>query len=307
MRTGAQPSALEVRAHAKVNLALQVVGRRPDGYHEVRMVMTPLALHDRLRVAVTQGELTVAVSEPGIPAGPENLAYRAALALKEAAGCPLGAAIEIEKRIPAAAGLGGGSADAAAVLLALNRLWDLGWPLERLQRLAAPLGADIPFCLLGRTALAEGIGERLTPLPPAPPVPAVVATPEVRWPGPKTATVYRAWRPLPPAERAEPDRVLAALRRGDPAALAAGLANDLEPGATELQPVIGRLKAAMVAAGALGAVMAGAGPSVVALCPDAQVAAAVAAAARPLARWVVVTALAGEVDPFAPPAPSPGA
>lgn len=295
MAGGREYPTVVIQAHAKVNLALQVLGKRADGYHEVRMVMTPLALHDRLEVEVTGGHLAVTADDPAVPSGPRNLVYRAAAALREQAGCRYGARIRLQKRIPTTAGLGGGSADAAAALLLLNHLWGLHWPLQRLQELATPLGADIPFCLLGRTALAEGIGERLTPLPLAPRVPVVVATPEVSWPGPKTATVYRAYQPRPEGSVVDVARVEAALQEGDGRALAAALGNDLEPGATRLQPVIGELKARMLAAGAWGAVMAGAGPSVLALCPDGLVAERVAAAARGLATRVVVSELVGEV------------
>lgn len=285
---------LLTRAHAKVNLTLDVLGRRPDGYHEVQMVMTTLALADTLVVSPGAGALVVTAAAAGVPSGPENLVYRAALLLRAAAGRPEARAhIAIQKRIPAAAGLGGGSADAAAALLALNRLWGLALPAEQLAQIALRLGADVPFCLTGGTMLAEGIGERLSPLPPAPAVPVVVATPQVAWPGPKTATVYRAYRAEAVARRPRLAAMTAALAAGDAAAVALELGNALEPAATGIHPVIGDLKAAMLAAGALGAVMAGAGPSVLALCATPAAAAQVAAAARRVTPLVVVTELKG--------------
>lgn len=289
---------LVVHAQAKANLVLDVLGRRSDGYHEVRMVVTSLDLADTLVVIPAPALVEVVTDAPDVPGGPENLVHQAAVLLREAAGRPeLGAHITVHKRIPAAAGLGGGSTDAAAALRALYGLWGLDLPREQLLGLAQRLGADVPYCLAGGTMLAEGVGEQLTPLPPAPPLPAVVATPDVTWPGPKTATVYRAYRPEAVARRPDPDAMVAALAAGDGTAVARAVGNALEPAAMAIHPVIGDLKATMLAAGALGAVMAGAGPSVLALCATPAVAAQVAAAARGFTPRVVVTALHGHGQP----------
>lgn len=291
------PGAIGLGARAKLNLVLEVVGRRPDGYHEIRSVIVPLELADALtveRAEVAEGGVEVEVDPPGLIREEENLARRAACLLREAAGLPVGGTrIRIEKRIPVAAGLGGGSADAAAVLLALNRLWGLGWPVERLQALGARLGADVPACVrtvLGETVLAEGIGERVTTLPPAPRLYVVLATPEAKWPGPKTRAVYAAYRP--PGIGARAEQAVAALRAGDTAGVLAAVANDLEPGAAALVPAIRHLRDAFRAAGASAVAMAGAGPTVFALAPDPALAERLAAAARPFARAIHVTAIA---------------
>src|SRR6266403_3429037 len=153
---------LVLNAAAKVNLILEVLGKRDDGYHELVTVMQAVDLSDR----ITREDAAVLelASGPGVPADGRNLALRAATALREAAGVTRGARITLDKRIPVAAGLGGGSADAAAVLLGLNRLWRLRWPVARLDEVATGLGMDVPFFLRGGTALATGRGERLAPL-----------------------------------------------------------------------------------------------------------------------------------------------
>jgi len=157
---------LELRANAKLNLTLEVLGRRPDGYHQIRSVFQEIALADKL-VLHPAAELSLECSVPGL-AGESNLVMRAARALAEATGCTFGVRIVLEKRIPEAGGLGGGSSDAAAALRGLDALWRLGMPKERLLALAARLGSDVPFFLVGGTALASGRGELLQPLPPLP-------------------------------------------------------------------------------------------------------------------------------------------
>ena len=159
----AADTPLELLAHAKLNLTLEVLGRRTDGYHEIRSVFQEIALADRLVLHPAEG-LSLECSVPGL-AGESNLAMAAARALAEATGCTLGARIVLEKHIPAAGGLGGGSSDAAAALRGLNALWRLGLSTERLLALAARLGSDVPFFLMGGTALASGRGEVLQPLP----------------------------------------------------------------------------------------------------------------------------------------------
>lgn len=286
-----------VEAPAKVNLALDIVGRRPDGYHEVQMIMTTLALADTLTITPAgQGIEVVADAPdlPGIPDGPENLVYRAATLLHRVADKPVGGVhIRIHKRIPGAAGLGGGSADAAAALRMLSNLWGLSLPAGQLMDLALQLGADVPFCLQGGTQLAEGIGERLRPVPAVAVVPAVVATPDVTWSGPKTATVYRAYHGTTVIERPDIRSMIAALADRNVTLVARNMGNVLEPAAMGIHPIIGEVKTAMLAAGAMGAVMAGAGPSVFALCATDAVARKVAAAARQFTSWVFETRTLG--------------
>ena len=156
-------AALTLRAYAKVNLALEVLGRRPDGYHDVATVLQTVSLHDELTLTPAP-DLVLQCDAPGLQ-GPDNLALRAAALLRRESGIRGGAAIHLRKSISIASGLGGGSSDAAATLRGLNRLWDLGLSRDRLSDLAACIGSDVPFFLHGGTALAEGRGERVTPLP----------------------------------------------------------------------------------------------------------------------------------------------
>lgn len=208
-------------APAKVNWTLEVLGRRPDGYHEVRTVLQTVDLCDQVRVSPAAGlelVLTGAAGQAGSPLAeapaPENLAFRAASLLRDRAGEPtLGARIELEKAVPAGAGLGGGSSDAAATLRALDRLWGLGLPPRELARLGAELGADVPFFLSGGTALARGRGDEVTPLPDAPPQRLLLVVPR-RSPVGKTTAMYAHLRPEHFTNGEASERLAAAIRRG---------------------------------------------------------------------------------------------
>lgn len=256
---------LDLWAYAKVNLTLDVGEKRPeDGYHYIRSIMLPVSLADRVRLERAD-DLSLSC-DPPVP-GPqsENLAYRAAALLRGVTGCRGGARIRIEKAIPLAGGLAGGSADAAAVLLGLNQLWSLGLSQAELAELGIRLGSDVPFCVVGRPARVEGIGDRVTPIPVARPIWMVIATPDV----PKsTGEVYRLFDQLTEVKRPDAGAMEAALAAGDPAAVAARLGNVFEQVMLPRHPEIGRLKEAMLAGGALGAVMSGAGPTVLGIVPD---------------------------------------
>lgn len=160
--------ALGLRAYAKINLHLEVLRQRPDGYHDIETVLQSIGLHDTLHLVPRPAGLRLLCDDPAVPTDETNLCLRAAHALLEAAGLdapPRGVRIDLYKSIPAASGLGGGSADAAAALVGLDTFWELDLGAERLQAIAAKLGSDVPFCLTGGTALARGRGDRLTPLP----------------------------------------------------------------------------------------------------------------------------------------------
>ncbi|MBI2461374.1 MAG: 4-(cytidine 5'-diphospho)-2-C-methyl-D-erythritol kinase [Candidatus Rokubacteria bacterium] len=176
------PRSLVLRASAKVNLALEVLGRRPDGYHEIATVLQAIDLSDRLVLEDADGGIELRCDTPAIPTDRQNLAWRAADLLRRAAGVARGVRIRLWKRIPVAAGLGGGSSDGAAVLYGCNRLWRLGWDTARLATLATELGMDVPFFLRGGRALATGRGEILRPLPPAPGLTLVIVNPGVPLP-----------------------------------------------------------------------------------------------------------------------------
>lgn len=168
-------TALRYRPHAKFNLALDVLEKRPDGFHEVRTVLQSMALCDTLEVFPAGDGISFTCSDPGLPTGQENLVVKAATALREATGCTRGARLHLTKRIPSQAGLGGGSSDAAVTLLALARLWRLPYDPAALLPIAAKLGSDVPYFLVGGTALGVGRGEEVYPLPDAPHLHLVVA------------------------------------------------------------------------------------------------------------------------------------
>lgn len=168
---------LRYRPCAKINLGLEVLGLRPDGFHEVRTVLQSIALHDLLEVNPAPEGIRFTCSDPALPPGEDNLVVKAARLIQRESGCAKGARIHLVKRIPSQAGLGGGSADAACTLLALNRLWRLGLDGAALAALAARLGSDVPFFLVGGTALGLGRGEEVYPLPDAPPLHLLVVKP----------------------------------------------------------------------------------------------------------------------------------
>jgi len=249
---------LVLRTSAKVNLALEVLGKRGDGYHEIATVLQAVDLFDRLTMEMTD-TLSLHADDPELPTDEGNLVMRAARLLQRTAGIEKGARLRLQKRIPVAAGLGGGSSDAAATLLGLNRLWGLRWPRARLQELAVELGMDVPFFLGTGRAVARGRGERLQALPGGGGYALVLVNPRTPL---STREVYGR---VPAGWHAEPTgtaRVIEALRRRNVAALAAALTNNLEQVVEPVLPVIGRMKAALLAAGALGAIMSGSGPTV---------------------------------------------
>jgi len=252
------PRRLELRAAAKVNLALEVLGKRPDGYHEIATVMLAVDLHDRLMLE-TAPTISFRSDDPGLPSDDRNLVVRAAGLLREAAGVEAGASIELKKRIPVAAGLGGGSSDAAATLWGLNRLWGLGWSRARLMALAVTLGMDVPFFLGNGPAVATGRGDHLEPLGRMGGYALVLVNPRM---GLSTREVYERvpmnWR----GDTAGTTRMVEALRMRSAARLAGALTNHLERIVEPLLPAVGRIKAALLAAGALGAMMSGSGPTV---------------------------------------------
>ena len=248
---------VRVRAHAKVNLDLRVLGRRADGYHEIRTLFQTLALHDTLVVSRGAGALRITSNDPGVPAGPSNLVWKAARLVWRAsgrAGAPRGLTVHIVKRIPMQAGLGGGSSDAAAALQALNRLWRAKLSAGDLATLAATLGSDVPFFLLGGTALGVGRGELVYPLPALPPRPVVVARPAD---GVSTAEAYAWLSARGAAGAARPRR----LRVPWPP-YEVSVRNDFEPAVFPRRPGAARLYRMLLRAGARPAMLSGSGSAV---------------------------------------------
>lgn len=249
---------LTLRASAKVNLALEVLSKRADGYHEIATVLQTVDLADRVTLEDADA-VEVRAGASGVPEDSSNLALRAAQALRAAAGVERGVRITLEKRIPVAAGLGGGSADAAAVLLGLNRLWRLRWPRARLDELAIGLGMDVPFFLRGGTALGTGRGEVLTPLPGRSLALVLVV------PGrpSSTAEAYARVTPDLLSDGRHVKAMVQAIQRGNPEEVAACLYNGLERAVAPRYPEVEHARAAVLAAGGLGAAMSGSGPTVV--------------------------------------------
>lgn len=247
-----------LRAAAKVNLTLEVLGKREDGYHELVTILQAVALSDRL---ILEDAATVALTttDAKLPADEGNLVWQAAALLRNAAGVARGVQITLDKRIPVAAGLGGGSSDAAATLLGLNRLWGLRWTAKQLSELAVRLGIDVPFFLRGGRTLATGRGELFQSLPSTRGFALVLANPNIAL---STREVYGR---VPPTLRGDGSRaraLITALATGNSSSLAANLYNDLESVVEPLCPAVGQIKRALVEAGALGAVMSGSGPTV---------------------------------------------
>ena len=262
---GRPAERVRLKAFAKVNYALEVRGVRPDGYHEISTVMQNISLHDKLEMERVEEGFRLLVEPESAPTGPDdkNTVYLAWKLLREATGEELPAGVKLRKAIPAGAGLGGGSADAAATLVGINEMFGLGLDDAELRGIGARIGADVPFCISGGTALGEGVGEVLTPLPPPPEHYLVVAKPGA---GAETARIYKAYDD----ETGRADRtprhsvclVLDALSAGNLAALARALGNDLAPVTEALVPEVRVSREILGRAGALGAIMSGSGTAV---------------------------------------------
>jgi 4-diphosphocytidyl-2-C-methyl-D-erythritol kinase len=272
-------------APAKLNLSLEVLGRRPDGYHELATVFQTVGLYDELTFEPAD-ELTLEVDDPTL-ATEQNLVVRAARRLQEAAGRQLGARIRLVKRIPTAGGLGGGSADAAAALRGLRRLWQLDLDDARLAAIAATLGADVPFLLRGGTALARGIGEQIDPLPALRGWWAVLYAPAYHI-ADKTVRAYKALRPSDFGDGTATSALAAALRAGNVPDFSSA-PNAFERAADELFPGLAEHRARLHAAGAPWERLSGAGPTLFTLLPDRASAEAIAAELPPGAAWAVPT------------------
>lgn len=276
-------------ANAKINLGLDVLRKREDGYHEVKMIMQMVDLYDTLTFENREDEEIHIYTDNGkLPCDEHNLIYKAAMVLFAETGNRIGADITLEKRIPIAAGMAGGSTDAAAALLALNEM--MGQPLskERLQEIAVKIGADVPYCVMGGTALSEGIGEILTELPPPPKAHLLIAKPDIDV---STAFVYRNLHLERLEKHPDIDGMVSALQAGDLKGITARMENVLETVTVPAYPVIGMIKEICMQEGAMNALMSGSGPTVFAIYEDEQKAGKAAERIRKenLSREVFVT------------------
>lgn len=261
--------AYQIKAFAKINLGLDVLGRLENGYHEVRMVMQTVGICDELELKRTREGITLSCDDGSLPLDERNLAYKAARIMKDEYGIGDGIHIRLKKNIPAAAGMAGGSSDAAAVFKGINRLFDLGCSLEELYRLGVRVGADVPYCVLGGTALAEGIGERLTPLTPAPDCCVVVAKPGISV---STRYVYEHLDAEGIERHPDIDGMVSAIEKQSLQGILDRMGNVLECVTVRKYPVIEDIKRRLRELGALNSLMSGSGPTVFGIFLDQETA-----------------------------------
>lgn len=251
-----------VKAPAKINLSLDVLYKRPDGYHEVEMIMTTIDLADRIELnLLSEDKIMITSQNRFVPDDHRNLAYQAALLLKERYQVKKGVQIDIEKVIPVAAGLAGGSSDAAATLRGLNKLWDLGLSIEELAELGAEIGSDVSFCVYGGTALASGRGEKINLLPSPPSCWVVLAKPLI---GVSTADIYRRLE-LGQITHPNTKAMISSIENQDFAGICQHVGNVLEDVTLKLHPEVAQIKEQMNRFGADAVLMSGSGPTVFAL------------------------------------------
>ena len=253
---------IRLKALAKINLGLDVLRRKEDGYHEVKMIMQTINLHDQIHMRkIKEDEIRIRTNLHYLPNNENNLAYKAAKILKDEFDIKGGVTINLKKVIPVAAGMAGGSSDAAAVLFGMNKMYGLGLSMQELMDRGVKLGADVPYCIMRGTALAEGIGEKLTKLPAMPKCHILIAKPPISV---STKFVYENLHAndLKPEDHPPVDVQVEALKEGDLKKLVANMGNVLERVTVPEYPVINELKQMMLDCGALGSMMSGSGPTV---------------------------------------------
>lgn len=248
-----------VNSHAKINLSLDVCAKRSNGYHEVSMIMLQCGLCDSITVEKTDGKINLSSNLSFLPCDERNIAYKAACGFYEYTGIEGGVNIQMAKRIPVGAGLAGGSGNGAAVLEAMNRLYETNLSKEQLCQIGVKLGADVPYCICGGTMLAEGIGEILTPLAPVKKMPIVIVKPSFSV---STPAIYAKIDENPIVNRPDTPALIKAIEDGDIKTLCSGMVNVMEEVTASMHPVIGTIKNELMKSGALGALMSGSGPSV---------------------------------------------
>lgn len=262
--------SIRLKARAKINLGLDVLGKRPDGYHDVRMIMQTIGIYDRLILTrLPEDEIRIKSNLAFLPLNENNLIYKAIRLLKDEYGFEGGVEVDLNKFIPVAAGMAGGSTDAASTMFGVNKLFDLGMSMGRMMELGVKLGADVPYCVMRGTALAEGIGEKLTRLKPMPHCWLLVAKPPINV---STKLVYENLDMSEVVEHPDIDGIISAIDAGDVAGIAAKMGNVLEQVTVPLYPIIDVIKKDMIEHGALNAMMSGSGPTVFGIFPDEQTA-----------------------------------
>lgn len=255
------------KAPAKINLGLDVLGVLPNGYHEVKMVMQTVGIYDVLTFEKATEGIVITTDSGELPTGEDNLIYKAAKLLFERYNVAEGVRIHLEKHIPIAAGMAGGSTDAAATLKGVNELFELGCDEETLKEIGVKIGADVPYCVMGGTALAEGIGEKLTALTPAPSCHLLVAKPDINV---STKYVYEHLDALESYDHPDIDGMVAAIEAGDLAGVVERMDNVLQDVTIPAHPIIETIKERMKELGAVESMMSGSGPTVFGIFTDEE-------------------------------------
>ena len=260
--------SIRLKARAKINLGLDVLGKRGDGYHEVRMVMQTIGIYDRLILTkIPEEEIRITSNLAFLPVNENNLIYKAIKLLKDEYHFPGGVSVDLNKFIPVAAGMAGGSTDAASTMFGVNRLFGLNLSMGKMMELGVRLGADVPYCVMRGTALAEGIGEKLTRITPVPHMWILIAKPQINV---STRLVYEQLDMGGIQKHPDIDGIIRAIEAQDVVRIAQSMGNVLENVTVPLYPVIETIKQDMLSHGAINAMMSGSGPTVFGIFPDEQ-------------------------------------
>ncbi len=260
--------SIRLKARAKINLGLDVLGKREDGYHEVRMVMQTIGIYDRLILTkIPEEEIRITSNLAFLPVNENNLIYKAIKLLKDEYHFPGGVSVDLNKFIPVAAGMAGGSTDAASTMFGVNRLFGLNLSMGKMMELGVRLGADVPYCVMRGTALAEGIGEKLTRITPVPHMWILIAKPQINV---STRLVYEQLDMGGIQKHPGIDGIIRAIEAQDVVRIAQSMGNVLENVTVPLYPVIETIKQDMLSHGAINAMMSGSGPTVFGIFPDEQ-------------------------------------
>ena len=260
--------SIRLKARAKINLGLDVLGKREDGYHEVRMVMQTIGIYDRLILTkIPEEEIRITSNLAFLPVNENNLIYKAIKLLKDEYHFPGGVSVDLNKFIPVAAGMAGGSTDAASTMFGVNRLFGLNLSMGKMMELGVRLGADVPYCVMRGTALAEGIGEKLTRITPVPHMWILIAKPQINV---STRLVYEQLDMGGIQKHPDIDGIIRAIEAQDVVRIAQSMGNVLENVTVPLYPVIETIKQDMLSHGAINAMMSGSGPTVFGIFPDDQ-------------------------------------
>lgn len=256
---------LILNSHGKVNLSLDILYKRDDGYHEIESIMQEISLKDKLTFRSQEKDMIIETDNPQVPIDFNNLSYKAWEKMKLYTGLEKGLYVKIEKTIPVSAGLAGGSSNAASTIKAINLLWGLRLSTKELMDIGKSVGADVPFCIMGGTALAKGIGEKLQPLKPFKDINILICNPGI-----EISTAYAYSRLNLNSERLDTNGLIEAIKRGDIKGVSKGLGNKMEEAIIEEHPVIETIKRAMIDNGALASLMSGSGPTVFGIFEDLE-------------------------------------